>query len=415
MANVRPFKATRPTRDKAQLVGSRSYITYSDNDLADKLKNNPYTFLHVINPDFGTDDTNLPPQEKFVRVRKKYEEFVDRNIFFHEEKETFYLYRQVKGENSYTGIIGGISVEDYRSGHIKIHEHTLTKREEMFKNYLRDTRINAEPVLLSYPTHEGIEAVIEKYTSQRAEYEFATTDKVIHYTWLIEDKADIELLQTHFAQVSDMYIADGHHRSASSALLSEELSENYPEENAPHRHFMAFMMAEDQIHIYDFNRLVKDLNGMKKDEFLKALEKNFTVENIGEVECYRPSEYHEISMYIDHEWYSLKMHANSYDDNHPTGCLDCQILSENILDPILGISDLKTDKRVGFAGGPEGLENMKNQIDHGLYRIGFGLYPVTIEQLKRVADENLIMPPKSTWVEPKLRSGLTIYPLFEDK
>lgn len=415
MADVRPFKAIRPTRDKAHLVGSRSYISYTDEALTEKLKGNPFSFLHIINPDFGDSKKKIRSADgKYIRVREKYEEFVQEGFFFQEKQDTFYIYRQIKGENSYTGLIGGISVEDYKNGHVKIHEHTITKREEMFKNYLRDTRINAEPVLLSYPNHPEITELISKYTQQRAEYEFATTDTVVHYFWLVNSPEDIAAMQKAFAEVEDFYIADGHHRSASSALLCDELNKEITDTNAPHRHFMALMLAEDQIHIYDFNRLVKDLNGITKDSFLKQLEEQFEVLPKGEIELYRPTEYHEISMYLDHEWYSLKMLSGTFEEGHPTGSLDCQILSENILDPILGVKDLKTDQRIGFAGGPEGIEQMKASVDCGKYRVGFGLYPVTIDQLKTVADNHLIMPPKSTWVEPKLRSGLTIYPLFED-
>jgi uncharacterized protein (DUF1015 family) len=407
MPKVVPFKACRPTRDKASLVGSRSFIEYSDMELNDKLNNNPYSFLHVIYPGFR-DGTwhGLSNSEKYTRVRASFEDFVERGILMRDKQAHYYIYRQSKHGESCTGIVCGVSVEDYKKGHVKVHEHTLTQREEMFKEYLLQTRINVEPVLLAHPDNAAIEQVIQSVSAQRAEYEFTTTDEITHCLWLVNDVQHTEIIEKAFSEMPDFYIADGHHRSASSVRLAEELGGNT---NAVHQSFLSYLVSESQLRIYEFNRLVKTIKPHTEDSFLQSLLSNFTV-----IKCDatpREPALHTLHMYLNKQWYTLQPNAAILATNDPVEQLDCQILSRYILEPILGISDLKTDKRIAFLGGNAGDAGLQKAVDSGNYEVAFSLFPVTMEQLKNVADEGMIMPPKSTWVEPKLRSGLIIYEL----
>lgn len=413
MAVIKPFKGIRPTRDKAHLVASRSVNLYKPRILNAKLEENPYTFMHVILPEFGTKATTKPnTSERFKLVRKSFENFQKRGIFLQDKNDCLYIYRQLKDGFTYTGIIAGASVDDYLNGVIKIHEQTLTKREEIFKNYLDICGFNAEPVLLSYQDDATVESVLGRYTSTRAEYEFATTDGVIHLLWVIDKKKDIDTVVKAFSKIPAIYIADGHHRSASSALLAVERrkkKKNYTG-NEMFNYCMAFFISESQLNIYDFNRVVKDLNGLSNQQFLQRLKENFDVESKGK-KCYRPKKLHNFSMYLNGEWYSLTAKKGSFNSKHPVGNLDAQILTDTILSPILGIHDLKTDSRIEFVGGLRGMEGLQQKVDEGKMKVAFGLFPVKVGQLKEIADTNNIMPPKTTWIEPKLRSGLVIQSL----
>lgn len=405
MIKVSPFKALRPTRDKVNLVGSRNYVEYTEDSLLDKLNNNPYTFLHVINPDFHSPERSVG-REKFEKIRDAFQRFVEKNIFIEDKKECFYLYQQQTENHLYTGIIGGASVEDYLNGKIKKHENTLSHREEMFKEYLDVTGFNAEPVLLLHQELNEVSALIGKYIETRAEYEFSTTDKVIHYLWVIENENDIKSIQDAFAKLDEVYIADGHHRSASSALLGQEAEDG----SQAKKSFMAFYLSEKTVKIHEFNRLVKSLGGLSKEEFITKVSDKFLVKELPN-KTYKPEALHEMSMYLDGVWYALYAKPGSFNPENPVESLDCYILSENLLSEVLGIEDLRTDNRVSFLPGDSGPEGLMQRIDSGEFEVGFGLLPVSVEQLKEVADAQMVMPPKSTYIEPKLRSGITIYDL----
>ncbi len=408
MAKVKPFKAVLPTIDKAHLVASRSYVTYTNDVLKDKLANNPFTFLHVIHPE-GTQSSLSSTHnrlDKYRLVKDQYEDFLRRGVFRKCDHESFYIYQQINKGHLFTGIIAGTAIEDYQNNVIKKHEHTLTAREEMFKEYLQTIRINAEPVLMSYPDQPEIEEIINAHLSVRPEFDFTSTDEIRHRFWIIDEAEDVQNLEKAFEKVDSLYIADGHHRSASSTLLGEEESNS----NEKARYFMSYLLPESHLQIFDFNRLVKDINGLTENEFLQELRKNFHVEDLGDTLCV-PQKLHHLSMYFNEKWFSLTCKAEMVKTDHPVDALDAHFLSETVLGPILGITDLKTDNRVSFLGGLEGMEGLKNAVDSGKYKVAFGLFPVSIDQLKQVADANLYMPPKSTWIEPKLRSGLVIYPL----
>ncbi|MEQ9262270.1 MAG: DUF1015 domain-containing protein [Owenweeksia sp.] len=410
MIHIKPFKAIRPPRDKAYLVATRSYLSYADEELDDKLNNNPYTFLHIINPKGGR---HLPfGKAKYEMVKKRFEDFSAEQTFTQDQEESYYLYRQVKEGNEYIGLIAAVSVEDYFENRIKKHEKTLTQREKMFTDYLETTGFNAEPVLLTYKDDLRLDQIYARYINERSEYEFTSTDKVLHQLWLISNNEDIKKIGKVFEDQEALYIADGHHRCSSSSLLANRLEKNGLDPNHKnHRYFMAFLIGEEQMKVYDFNRLVKGFNGLSTDELLEGIQKDFLIDAKG-TQAYKPEKLHEISMYMKGLWYKLMPRTGSFDPGHPVEHLDTQIISKKILKPLLGIQNIKTDQRVNFLPGTEGLEGLKRLVDSGASDIAFALFPVSIEQIKEVADAGKTMPPKSTYVEPKLRSGLTIYKIL---
>jgi len=408
MSKIIPFKAVRPTRDKAYLISSRPSYSYNKKHLETKLEGNPFTFLHVINPEFREDDTTKPNTvERFEKVRDKYDEFKSLGYFTQDETPAIYIYRQITPTNTYIGVIAGASVDDYLSGKIKVHEHTLSQREEMFKKYLSVCKFNAESVLLTYKDNADIDAILEKYTHTRSEYEFTNTREVKHDLWLVTDQKDIDNLQNAFSNVQHSYIADGHHRVSSSVLYTQSLRVQGQNTEEDFNYFMAFYIAESKLRIFDYNRTVSSLNDLSVEGFLELIEKKFSVSKIGST--YSPTSLHNLSMYLDDVWYSLTIKNEFIDNEKPVGCLDAQLLSDLILSPILGIHDLKTDNRVNFIEGTKGMDALQESVDSNKAKVAFGLFPVSIEQLKRVADTNNVMPPKSTWIEPKIRSGLTIF------
>ncbi|HTL81883.1 MAG TPA: DUF1015 domain-containing protein [Bacteroidia bacterium] len=415
MATVIPFKGIRPTRDKVGLVASRSVDNYSKNDLHEKLKSNPFTFLHVIHPDFKDGRRTKPgSMERLKKVKAQYESFQREGIFTHDEKPCYYVYRQIKSGNTFTGIIACTSIEDYMNGTIRIHEQTLTEREKKLMEYLEVCDFNAEPVLFCYPDQKDIDTIIAAKTAERAEYDFTTTDRVHHMLWVIDDAKQVNELQKHFAGVPSVYIADGHHRSASSTLLGRSRREKHPEFTGkePWNFYLGVFFPESQLKIFDFNRVVRDLNGLTEIQFLDALKENFEIRD-HDKKIFIPHAKHIFSMYLDGKWYELRMKNGRAKDEEPVQSLDAHLLTELILAPVLGISDLKTDPRIGFVSGIKGAEELRNQVDHWKFKVAFGLCPVQMDELKRIADSGNIMPPKTTWIEPKMRSGLVIYPLSD--
>lgn len=408
MTVITPFRAIRPVRDKAYLVATRPFYAYKRIVLETKLEHNPYTFLHVINPEFHTDDKTEPDSpERFQKVRNKFDEFIREGILVQDKEECLYLYRQTKDGNEYTGLIGGASLQQYNSGHIKKHEDTITSREETFSKFLKIVEFNVEPVLLFHRKHEKLNAIFEEIVVDRPEYEFSSTEKSKHEVWVIEDKETIQIIQDCFKEIENIYIADGHHRCASSAKNYNELAfQSSPNQER----FLAYFISEEKLKILDYNRLIKDLNNLSVAEFMEKIRESFLITNVKNEDA-NPFGLHEISMYLEGKWYKLTAKEGTFDRTHPVYRLDTDILSKNILIPYLDIQDLKTNERVSFISGQAGMQGIKDAVDAGEAKVGFGLFPVTVEQLKVVADDNLIMPPKSTWIEPKLRSGLTIFPL----
>jgi len=412
MAKISPFKAIRPTRDKVHLVATRPYYTYKKNVLKAKLEDNPFTFLHIINPEFGHIQTSLPnTPERFAIVNEAYHNFMDQGILMQDPLPHIYLYRQTKNGHEYLGVIAGASVDEYLNDEIKKHEATITSREEMFTNYLNIVGYNAEPVLLSYsdPSDE-IEVLMQRKVLDRPEYEYTTTDRVKHEMWLLNSDESAEIIAA-FEKIPDLYIADGHHRSASSAGLrsfrENEKIPQFPNENF----FLSFLLNESKLNIAEFNRFVKTMNGLTKDQLLSKIEKNFIITEL--TKSTLPQRAHDISMCVKGDWYLLTCKRDIVDSSHPVNGLDAEILTKYILDPILNIKDLKSNDNIEFIAGIEKIKKMEKRILKNEFELGFFLFPVGIEEVKRVADNNMIMPPKSTYVEPKLRSGLTIYNINE--
>jgi uncharacterized protein (DUF1015 family) len=408
MAKLHPFKAVRPTRDKAHLVATRPLASYKKHILSAKLEHNPYTFIHIIHPEVNKAFNTKPnSRERFDAVREKFGEFRNDGIIFQDDEAAIYIYRQTTPTNEFTGIVAGASIEEYNKDLIKKHEATLTSREQMFTDYLEIVGFNAEPVLLSHEPSDEIEKFIAKATQDRPEYEFSTTDQVKHELWVLNPRETKEV-QKLFSAIPALYIADGHHRSASSARLAEKLGDSGYENP---KFFLAFLIDERRMRILEFNRLVRSLNGHSEMSFLKALEAHFIVEPVPAGR--KPETEHEITCYLHNQWYSLKVKDLLIKKTDPVKSLDAQMLTDYILTPILGIRDLKTDENISFISGAEGMEPIVSAVDKGLAKVGFVLYPITVDQVKEVADNHLIMPPKSTWVEPKIRSGLTIYMINE--
>ncbi|MEX0996409.1 MAG: DUF1015 domain-containing protein [Flavobacteriaceae bacterium] len=410
MAKVLPFKAVRPTRDKVGLIAARAYQTYTQSEREARLNNNPFSFLHIVNPGYKYHK-EISGIERYKLVKNRYQEFREEGIFIQDKTPSYYIYRIVdRDQQTYEGIIAATSTVEYEKNIIKKHEDTLEEREVIFKDYLKTVGFNAEPVLITYPDNTALAKIIKEQSQARSEYEFTTTYRDTHYLWVVEQPEIVAQIQAEFDKCEHLYIADGHHRSASSHLLQQELKS----ENKKHtgdefyNFFMSYLIPESRLSIYEFNRLIKDLNGLTKEEFLIALDEFFIIENRG-LNYYKPNKTHHFSMYLEGEFYSLQLRHSNYKIENALDDLDAQIVYKTILKPILGIEDLRNDQRIEYVHGRNDMPFIKAKVDSGEYKVGFGLKPATIDQLKHIADQGLKMPPKSTYIEPKLRSGITIY------
>ena len=411
MAFIQPFKAIRPTQDKAPFVVSRSYEKYPKKELRAILEFNPFSFLHIINPGFKFHKT-ISGKERFKLVHNRYMEFLEEDIFVKDEEASFYLYRTGKGDFQSLGFFCTCSLQDYADDIIKKHEDTLQRREKLFADYLHTVGFNAEPVLITYKDNPKIDQILQLEIEKTPGYDFTTTDKIRHQLWKISKKETIQKLVNAFGEMDALYIADGHHRSASSLLLAKRRAKENKSHtgNEPYNYFMAYVIPESQIKIYEFNRMVRDLNGYSLEEFLIKLDEYFRIEK-KEDGLYKPSRKHHFSMYLEGEFYSLYLRNTKYKFTDALSKLDTQILYKTILEPILGIHDLRKDKRISYGYGKHNIIKMKDSIDKGDFKVGFSLVPITMDEIKAIADAGLVMPPKSTYIEPKLRSGMAIYEL----
>jgi uncharacterized protein (DUF1015 family) len=404
MAKIVPFQAVRPTRDKVCLVTCRSYEEYVNAELAAQLDFNPLSFLHILKPAYTNQET-VSFEKRYRQVHQKYQEFKDQIILIKDNKPAIYIHKIVNKTHSFTGIIAGTSIEDYCNNIIKKHEDILAFRVQLLKDYMKYAEFNTEPVLMTYPDNKIIEDWIFNCCQKLADFEFSTTKKEIHYLWKIEDSLEINWLQNIFAKTEHLYIADGHHRTEALKLLSEE---NDAVENTSKNHILSYLISENNVKIYEFNRLIKDLNGYSKTEFIEALKKNFDVENRFQLP-FEPVEKYQFGMYLDDNFYSVVLKKENINFSTALESLDTQILYKNVLLPILGIKDLRNDERIEYLSGKQAITEVKNKIDQGEFEVGFLLFPSNIAEIKALADANQIMPPKSTYIEPKFRSGLVIY------
>jgi uncharacterized protein (DUF1015 family) len=403
MAKIIPFKAVRPTSDKVSLVTSRSYDEYSAAELASQLDFNPFSFLHILNPIY-VNQQKVGLEKRFKLVAQKYHDFKNENVFFKESKPVFYLYEIQAKEQTFTGIIAGTSIADYQNNIIKKHEDTLQYRVELFKDYLHETGFNTEPVLITYPDDSQLETWIKIKKESPRIYEFSTKKREKHLLWKIDNQQDIDFLIQKFESIKSLYIADGHHRSASAEMLYEQ-DKNSGNENL--NYFMSFLIAESNVKIYEYNRIIRDLNGNSKEAFITKLSEHFIIK-IKHQELWKPTEKFEFGMYLDGDFYALFYKLENKEQSI-LQTLDAQILFDKVLQPILGINDLRNDERIDYIPGNQSITTIKELVDEQEFEVGFMLFPTEIAEIKQLADNNLIMPPKSTYIEPKFRSGLVVY------
>jgi len=410
MSTITPFSALRPAPDKVSKVATHSVERYTKEEIEHQLAQNPFSFLHVINPE--SDNWHATQTEEHLHsVRNKLKEFVDMQIFIRDDSPCFYIYRQIKNGRHHLGIMGLASVDDYNNSLIKIHEQTIAQREEKLKEYLDICKFNAEPVCLTYPHNTGLNSIMQAKTKEVPVYDYVA-DGVSHSVWVVNKLEEIEAIQHHFKNIPAIYIADGHHRAASSARLAEKRKASNPNHTGkePYNFFTAALFADDELTIFSYNRIVHTLNGHTPDSFLDELKKKFQVALYDEKGANHP-ESNAIFLYVRKNWYTIHINTMKIHPEDPVNNLDVSILSNYILSPVLDIKDLRNDKRISFLPGIKTKEEIEKMVDSGKAQAAFCLYPVSFEELIAVANSGKEMPPKSTWIEPKLESGLLIYSL----
>ena len=414
MARIKPFKGLRPPKCWVEQVASRPYDVLNSEEARAEAAGNEKSLYHIIKPEIdfpvGTDEHD---PAVYLKAAANFRMFQEKGWLVQDEKECYYVYAQTMNGKTQYGLVVGAYVPDYMNGVIKKHELTRRDKEEDRMKHVRVTNANIEPVFFAYPDNAEVDRIVVKYTARKPEYDFiAPGDGFGHTFWVIDEEADIARITKIFAAVPALYIADGHHRSAAAALVGAEKAQQNPAHTGTeeYNYFMAVCFPANQLTIIDYNRVVKDLNGLSDEAFLQKLAEHFYVEEKG-TEEYKPNALHNFSLYLSGKWYSLTARPGTYDDNDPIGVLDVTISSRLILDEILGIKDLRSDKRIDFVGGIRGLGELKRRVDSGEMRVALALYPVTMKQLMDIADTGNIMPPKTTWFEPKLRSGLVIHKL----
>ena len=414
MAKVKPFKGIRPPKELVEKIESRPYDVLNSEEARAEAGDNEMSLYHIIKPEIDfTPDTSEYDPRVYEKAAENFQKFQDKGWLKQDEKEQYYIYAQTMNGKAQYGLVVGAFVDDYLNGVIKKHELTRRDKEEDRMKHVRVNNANIEPVFFAYPDNAVLDALIGKYKVTEPEYDFiAPIDGFRHQLWIVSDDNDIKTVTDEFEKMPYLYIADGHHRSAAAALVGAEKAKQNPDHTGTeeYNYFMAVCFQASQLTILDYNRVVKDLNGMSSEEFLNALATNFIVEDKG-TEIYKPAKLHEFSLYLDSHWYSLTAKDGTYDNNDPIGVLDVDISSRLILDDILGIKDLRSDKRIDFVGGLRGLSELKRRVDSGEMRMALALYPVSMQQIMDIADSGKIMPPKATWFEPKLRSGLIIHKL----
>jgi uncharacterized protein (DUF1015 family) len=414
MAVLRPFKGFRPPAEYVKDVASRPYDVLNSDEARVEVKGNPHSFLHVVKPEVDLEESiDIHSEQVYLKAKENIDRLVADGFFVQEKKEVFYVYAQTMFGRTQYGLVGCSSVDDYMNEVIKKHELTRPDKEEDRMNHIRYTNFNAEPVFFAYPDHKGIDSIVNRVIKGDALYDFTTDDGVGHHFWIIDNEKDITSIIKYFDQdIPYTYVADGHHRTAAAALVGNERKSGNPGHTGKeeYNYFLSVNFPASQLTIIDYNRVVTDLNDLTTRQFLGELDKGFEVKQVGK-EIFKPNQPHTFSMYMEGNWFSLKAKPSTFNDDDPIGCLDVTILSEQVLGPILNITDLRKSKKIDFVGGIRGLEELKRLVDQGTMEAAFALYPVSMKQLMDIADNNLIMPPKTTWFEPKLRSGLVIHDL----
>ena len=408
---IKPFKGFRPVAEKAKAVASRPYDVLNSEEALEEAKGNPWSFLRVVKPEI-----TLPPEtdhyakEVYEAGKSNFQKLVTDGVFIQDKNDCLYIYELTMDGRSQNGIVACAAVDDYMEGRIKKHELTRPDKETDRKNHVRVSMMNAEPVFFAYPADNALDETVEKIKKEKPIYSFLAEDKIQHNFWVVSDPQQIQTIVTAFEKMPATYVADGHHRTAAAALVGNDLKKENPNHtgNESYNYFLAVHFPDNQLAIMDYNRVVKDLNGHSEESLLKGLSNSFVVEKKGEA-AYRPTRLHEFAMYLNGNWYGLQAKAGTFNDSDPVGVLDVTILSEQVLKPLFNIHDLRTDKRIDFIGGMRGLQELERRVNSGEMKVAFALYPVSMKQLIDIADSGEIMPPKTTWFEPKLRSGLVVH------
>ena len=413
MAKVKPFRGVRPPKEYVEKVASKPYDVLSSEEARAEAGDNEMCLYHIIKPEIdfepGTGEHEPKVYDKAVENFKK---FQDKGWLVQDDQDCYYIYAQTMDGRTQYGFVVGASVEDYLTGRIKKHELTRREKEADRMHHIEINNANIEPVFLAFPDNNTLEDIIDRTAQTTPEYDFVSEDGIGHTLWVIKDKETIDTITREFADIPYLYIADGHHRTAAAAHVGEEKAKADPNHNGTeeYNYLLAVCFPQSHLKVMDYNRVVVDLNGYDEAEFLEKVGEKFIVEDMG-TEIYKPAKLHNFSLYLGGKWYSLTAKEGTYDDNDPIGVLDVTISSDYILRDILGITDLRTDKRIDFVGGIRGLGELKQRVDSGEMKMALALYPVTMKQIIDIADSGKIMPPKATWFEPKLRSGLIIHKL----
>jgi len=413
MAKVKPFCGVRPPREYVEKVASKPYDVLDSDEARAEAGDNEMSLYHIIKPeiDFPAGTAENDPKV-YDRAVENFHKFQDKGWLVQDQKENYYIYAQTMDGRTQYGIVVAASVWDYIEGRIKKHELTRREKEVDRMHHIEINNANIEPVFLAFPDNATLEEIIQKTAKTAPEYDFVSEDGIGHTMWVVDDENDIQAITQAFDKIPYLYIADGHHRTAAAAHVGEEKAKADPNHNGTeeYNYLLAVCFPQSHLKVMDYNRVITDLNGLTDEQFLDKLREHFTVQDRGEQE-YRPSCLHNFSLYLSGKWYSLTANPDTYDDNDPIGVLDVKVSSDYILRDILGITDLRTDKRIDFVGGIRGLGELKRRVDSGEMRVALALYPVTMQQIINIADSGKIMPPKATWFEPKLRSGILIHKL----
>ena len=413
MATIKPFKGVRPPKSLVERIVSRPYDVLNSDEARAEAADNDMSLYHIIKPEIdfpvGTDEHD---ERVYAKAAENFQKFQDNGWLVQDTNEHYYVYAQTMNGRTQYGLCVAAAVSDYMTGNIKKHELTRRDKEEDRMKHVRVNNANIEPVFFAYPHNDELDAIVAQITRRDPEYDFVTADGFGHHFWVIDDEATIERITQLFAAMPAMYIADGHHRSAAAALVGNEKRLQNPNHRGDeeYNYFLAVCFPDNQLTIIDYNRVVKDLNGLTDNEFLAKIAEHFDIEDKG-TDIYKPVRLHNFALYLGGHWYSLTAHPDTYDDHDPIGVLDVTVSSNLILDKILGIKDLRSDKRIDFVGGIRGLGELQRRVDSGEMRMALALYPVSMQQIIDIADSGNIMPPKTTWFEPKLRSGLIIHKL----
>ncbi|MBU0713140.1 DUF1015 family protein [bacterium] len=412
MVKIKGFKGIRPKQDLADKIASRPYDVLNSEEARIEAKGNPYSFLHVVKSEIDLpEDINHYDEKVYLKAAENLQKMQEKGWLIQDEKERLYVYRQIMDNHEQYGLVVDASVEDYLNGKIKIHELTREVKEKDRINHVKYTNANTGPVFLTYNADEKIDQLVEKVVEEQPEYDFTADDGIQHAVWIISNPDLIRSIITQFNQIPFSYVADGHHRSKSAAMVGEMRRKANPNHsgNEEYNWFLAALFPHNQLNIIDYNRVVADLNGLSEQEFIRKIAEIFTIAPVCCSGSAKPKNANTFGMYMNHQWYTLQAKPETFDKADPVASLDVSILTKNILQPILGIGDLRKDERIDFIGGIRGLGELEKRVDSGEMAVAFALYPVSIRQLMAIADAGQIMPPKTTWFEPKLRSGLVVH------